>query len=338
MGTPTGSFGPAMNFAVGHQPVSVPIGDLDADGKLDLAVANFGSDTVSILHGTGNGSFWAATSFAVGHLPESVAIGDLNGDGQLDIAVANRGHNNVSILFRDYYGGSFKAARNFAVGIAPVSVAIGDLNGDGQPDLAVANSLSGNVSILLNSDSGDEAFSPATHFAVGGNPYSVAIGDLNRDGKLDLAVANGANVSILLGTGVGAFGPTANYAAGFIPRAIAIGDLNGDGRPDLTVANDGDVSVLLNGPTPAQAIDNLIALIGSMGGQPNRVKIQVGPLYAASAVLTDGNPNNDSAACGQLSAFINQVHAKSHSGQLTLDQARQLLQAAYAIMDSLGCP
>ena len=94
------------------------MGDFNGDGKLDLAVANFSSNNVSILLGTGTGSFSAATNFAAGTGPFSVAVGDFNGDGKLDLAVANRNSNNVSILLGTGTG-SFSAATNFAAG--PVS-------------------------------------------------------------------------------------------------------------------------------------------------------------------------------------------------------------------------
>jgi len=242
----TVSFDPATNFAVGAHPYFVAIGDLDGDGKPDLAVANNWSDNVSVLLGTGTGSLYPATNFAVGSNPFSVAIGDLNGDGKPDLAVSNGGTNNVSILLGTGTG-SFGPATNFAVGSCPLSVAIGDLNGDGQPDLAVANYVSHNVSILLGTGTG--AFGLATNFAPGTGPYSVAIGDLNDDGKPDLAVANywSNNVSILLGTGTGAFGPATNFPVGAAPFSVAIGDFNGDGKPDLAVVNfwSQNVSILL---------------------------------------------------------------------------------------------
>jgi hypothetical protein len=252
LGTGTGAFGGATNFTVGTGPASVAIGDLNGDGKPDLAVANFSSNNVTVLLGTGVGfvgaatSFGAATNFAVGTNPESVATGDLNGDGKPDLAVANRDNNNVSILL-GAGAGSFGAATNFAVGTRPVFVTVGDLNGDGKLDLAVANESSNNVSVLLGAGSG--SFGAATSFTVGTNPRSVAIGDLNGDGKPDLAVANveSNNVSILLGTGTGSFGAATNFAAGSGSFSVAIGDLNGDGKPDLAVANvsSSNVSILL---------------------------------------------------------------------------------------------
>jgi len=76
----------------------VAVGDLNGDGKLDLAVANENSENVSVLLGNGSGGFGVATNFAAGNAPFSVAVGDLNGDGKLDLAVANAGFNEVSVL------------------------------------------------------------------------------------------------------------------------------------------------------------------------------------------------------------------------------------------------
>ncbi len=88
----------AAGLTAGTRPISVAIGDLNGDGKPDLAVANDTSSNVSILLGTGTGAFGSATDFAVGANPYSVAIGDLDGDGKPDLAVANTGSDNVSIL------------------------------------------------------------------------------------------------------------------------------------------------------------------------------------------------------------------------------------------------
>ena len=91
-------FQAAVNYAVGGSPQSVTTGDFNDDGWLDLAVANGGSNNVSILRGNGNGTFQAAVNYTVGGSPQSVTTGDFNDNMRLDLAVANGGTNNVSIL------------------------------------------------------------------------------------------------------------------------------------------------------------------------------------------------------------------------------------------------
>jgi hypothetical protein len=125
------------------------VGDFNRDGNPDLAVANFWSDSVSILTGAGDGTFNAAVNYPAGTKPWSVAVGDFNVDGKPDLAVANNGSNNVSIL-TGAGDGTFNAAVDYAVETWPYSVAVGDFNRDGNPDLAVANYGSHNVSVLLN--------------------------------------------------------------------------------------------------------------------------------------------------------------------------------------------
>ena len=133
----------------GRWSFSVTTGDFNADGKLDLATANFNSDNVSVLLGNGLGGFAAAVNFGVGDGPFSVTTGDFNADGKLDLATANSGSDNVSVLLGDGLGG-FAAAVNFGVGDGPHSVTTGDFNADGKLDLATANFGSDNVSVLLN--------------------------------------------------------------------------------------------------------------------------------------------------------------------------------------------
>src|SRR2546426_8913697 len=107
--------------------------------------------------------------------------------------------------------------------------------------------MPGTVSVLLGN--GDGTFLAARTFAAGNYPSSVAVGDVNGDGRLVLAVANtrSNDVSVLLGNGDGTFQLARSFAAGNGPQSVAVGDVNGDGRPDLAVANyySNNVSVLL---------------------------------------------------------------------------------------------
>src|SRR3989440_597917 len=109
----TVSFIARRDLAAGRSPDSVAVGDFNGDGKLDLAVANRGSNDVSVLVGNGDGTFQAALTFAAGSGPSSVAAGDFNGDGKLDLAVASRGSSLVSVLLGNG-DGTFQAALTFA--------------------------------------------------------------------------------------------------------------------------------------------------------------------------------------------------------------------------------
>ena len=239
LGDGAGNFSPATILSTYEYATSIAVGDFNGDGKQDLAVANWDTLDVTILLGDGLGGFGAATHFPVGPEPVSVAVGDFNGDGRQDLALARYDGNGVAILLGDG-AGYFTPPAYFGAGALPQSVAVGDFNGDGKQDLALANSGSGDVSILLGD--GAASFSPATNFPVGTSsypaPYSVAVGDFNRDGKQDLVVANSNsdNVSILLGDGAGNFSPATNFPVGPAPYSVAVSDFNGDGNQDLVVA------------------------------------------------------------------------------------------------------
>jgi hypothetical protein len=265
----TTTFAPQQTFAVGSTPVWVAVADVNGDGKPDLIVANSSDNTVSVLLNTTTPgaltpSFATQQPFALGSNSRSVVVGDVNGDGMPDLLVANSSDNTVSVLLNTTTPGattpSFAIQQAFAAGAGPDTVAVGDLNGDGKPDLVVANLSAGTVSVLLNTTVPGAAtlsFVTQQPFAVGNKPRSVAVGDVNGDGKPDLIVANSSDntVSVLLNTTppeatTATFATQQTFATGAGPASAALADVNGDGRPDVVVANQGDatVSVLVNSP------------------------------------------------------------------------------------------
>ena len=163
-----GSYRAAGNYVVGKNPVAIAAGDLRGTGKLDLAVANAGAKTVSILLGNGDGTFTRGAELAVGVVPAQIAIADLNGDGRADLAVKDVGGATLSVLIGKGDGtfaahlevaarqaqpqllSQLQAPPVFHTGTQSASVVFADFNGDGRLDQAVALSGRNMVSVLLN--------------------------------------------------------------------------------------------------------------------------------------------------------------------------------------------
>ncbi|MEG4634862.1 DUF4347 domain-containing protein, partial [Microcoleus sp. AR_TQ3_B6] len=319
--TPTGAttptFAPQVPFATGAAPLGLSIGDFNGDTKPDLATANYVSNNVSILlnttaTGAATPTFAPQVPFATGTKSDSLSIGDINGDRKPDLAVTNDSSANVSILLNTTATGAatptFAPQVPFATGARPFGVSIGDLNSDGLPDLVVTNYSSNNVSILPNTTAPGATtptFGTQVTFTTGAGPFGVTIGDINGDGKPDLALANtnSANVSILLNTTTtGAATPTfatqITFATGSGPRFLSIGDFNSDGKPDLAVANDfsNTASILLNTTTTNAATATFAPQLTLTTGRYPR-SISIGDFNSdGKPDLAVGNPGDDNAS------------------------------------------
>ncbi len=262
------TFAPKVDFTTNPGPTGDVIGDLDGDGKSDIAVANYGimnaiGTTVSVLRNTSTGlslSFAPKVDFTVQDGPHSIAIADLDGDGKLDLVTASNGEQGtgttVSVLRNTSTSGtiSFDTKVDFTTGQGPLTVVVGDLDGDNKPDLAVTNFHDGNgstVSVLRNtSTSGTVSFAPKVDFGTGVGPYGVAMRDIDGDGKRDLAISNfgslaagdGATVSVLRNTSTGgtiSFATKVDITTGTGPRGVLLADLEADGKADLVTTNFG---------------------------------------------------------------------------------------------------
>ncbi len=255
-------------FDTGIGPNQMAIADFDHDGVLDVATANYGPGTVSVLLGNGKGGFRSPVDFIVGQFGIALASGDLDADGNADLVVGKDAASDVAVLLGDGAGG-FGAAQHVAVGAAPRAVALGDLNGDGRLDAVAANYSSGTVSVLLGNGAG--GFAAAVSVVAGTNPGSVALADVNLDGALDLMTANegSSSVSLRLGDGAGGFGVLKGFATGAQPSGLVVTDLDGDGLPEIATSNLGAGSISLLPNLGRGSFDLPITLVA--GSSPSAI-------------------------------------------------------------------
>lgn len=243
-----GKFLSATDYPTGFSPVSVAIGDLNGDGRPDLAVSDTTGISILLQSSTAAGQFLPLTTVAVPNGgTSSIAIADLNGDGKPDlIATAS----DLNIFTQNPSSpGNFLSPVHYTVGAQPISIAVEDFNADGHLDLAIANlgspdgtTTPASVSVLLQNPAAAGNFLPATNYATGTYSLMITAADLNGDGRPDLVVANmgtytGGTVSVLLQDSAGAFQPATDYPDSGPVSWIAAADLDGDGSNDLVIAS-----------------------------------------------------------------------------------------------------
>jgi hypothetical protein len=225
---------------------SVALGDIDGDGALDIVVGNDGGDDAeqsAVYLGSGGGSFAPAYQELDPANPGvwRLALGDIDGDTDLDVVFINRSEGVPNGVFINNGDGHFALSTAYLLPDSNArSLALGDLNGDGWLDLVIGNrsseGLDGYFTVYLNTGRG--GFVPAGDYPTAIHAASMALGDIDGDGDLDLVIGN-SSITVYWNTGSGQFqpGPEVANPIGDYAQALALGDLDSDGDLDIATAN-----------------------------------------------------------------------------------------------------
>ncbi|HTF89052.1 MAG TPA: VCBS repeat-containing protein [Planctomycetota bacterium] len=243
LGTGTGLFNAQPPVAVGAgAPRALAVAELNGDNKPDLITVNSSNDVVAVLFGDGLGGFGAPTFFPTGNgtFPSSIVAGDLDGDGDIDLVTGDQSTNELSVLPGNG-AGSFGSPRHFPMGYTPERIQLTDMNVDGKLDCVMSCWGDDRVVIALGDGNGNmsaffDIFAPS--------PFGLAVGDMNADGKPDVATAStNNNVYVFFGSGAGTLQLPKNYwmhGNNYYPTSLMLADVSGDGRADLITCNAGN--------------------------------------------------------------------------------------------------
>jgi hypothetical protein len=306
IGNGDGTLKPPVTYHLAAAPYYIIANDFNRDGKLDLATANLNAGNISVLLGRGDGSFDPPVNYPVSKTPSHIRAADFNGDGWLDLAVLG-GNNDVEV-FLGNGNGTFQSPTSYGFPQQTGPLAVGDFNGDGKVDLVVAIRITKTVSVMLGK--GDGTFqapisSSSSAAANGTGPYSMVVGDFDRDGKLDVALSD-EYLKILKGNGDGTFkAPSFDFHLRNTSADLKSADLNGDGKLDLVSAgvfNSGALQILLgNGDGTLQDAGDQVSGSSSVsvvvtdlnGDTRSDLAANINNQLAVALVnVTPGNPDN----------------------------------------------
>jgi hypothetical protein len=240
-----GGFAQGVSIPTDGLPSRCDSADFNGDGIIDLAVVMFSEaegnpalGVTDIFYGNGTGSFSTVRRFGLGGAAQDLVVADVTGDSRPDIVAADAGGNAVAVL-AGRPGGAFATDERIPVGRQPREVIAADLDNDSDLDLVVIAQTDKTITTFKNNGG---VFSTGNIITLTGTPRGLAVGHVNGDGFLDVAVSEitgSEGVRIFFGKGDG----TLLNAGGNVPlpgrdpRAVVIGDVNKDGKADIVTAD-----------------------------------------------------------------------------------------------------
>ncbi|HWC17721.1 MAG TPA: VCBS repeat-containing protein [Terriglobales bacterium] len=255
LGDGKGQFSPAAGspFSCGKNPNDISIADMNGDGTPDLVIVNTQTPNITILLGNGKGGFQPSplspfSTRAYPH-PHGVAVGDFMGNGKPAVVTDSWGTSQILLIPSDGRGNLLLPGKFFAADLrSDAGVRAADFNHDGYFDIVTTSQKDNSVGLLLGDGKGGFSRAPGSPFAAAPESWSFAVGDVNRDGNLDVLVTpyerdltdpKQLGVTVLLGDGKGGFtrmrGSPFSLAGCAGPARIALGDVNDDGATDFAV-------------------------------------------------------------------------------------------------------
>ncbi len=345
---------PAIAFAVGVNPLSVEIADLDGgDGPADIAVANAGDDDVSVLFNDGSGETFARVDVPVGTQPMAVKAASFIPASGRQLAVANASAGTVSIV--DANGQVLTVIQTLIAGAVPCSVEPVDIDSDGLIDLVVTNHADDTIALYFNGGGG---FDPAVFLASGIGPIDVQADDLDGDQQPEIVTSNSgdATVSVYVNKGGGDFAPAVNLpvnADSLLAGSMVLVDLDEDDDPEIAlVATDEDlgpvVKVLRNDTdggsqltlADAENLETggrpLLVLAGDLDLDTDDDLITVNaPASGGGGVAGDGPPSPFVAALPNTALGLNLCLADLNGDGLVNGADLGLLLAAWNTTDPI---